>query len=962
MNCFDQYNLLKKEAYTNYWAKRILAQLGFAIKLSKVRNGLCKELIEAALDEVYAEYKEKGAIEKRVAQKVEMDLMPLSAEAKKHKVICAAHAHIDMNWMWGYQETVALTIDTFRTMLTLMKEYPDFTFSQSQASTYQIIEKYYPKMLEEIKQRIHEGRWEITASTWVETDKNMPSGESLSRHILYTKQYISKLFDVPEESMELDFEPDTFGHNINVPEILTEGKIKYYYHCRGYDGHNIYRWKSPSGSSVLVYREPTWYLGPIEYDMLSYVPEFCDEYKTNLSLKVYGVGDHGGGPTRRDVEMIRDMMNWPIQPTIEFGTFHQFFHELEKDADQFPVVDRELNCVFTGCYTTQTRIKMANRFSEDKLYDAETLSTMAYLDFGNENHVDSYGKAWKKTLFNQFHDIIPGSGVMDTREFAMGEFQKILSYANGNVNSAMSAIASSIDTSAIEVEYDPMSRSEGAGVGYYVTDHEPGKPGMSKYSFAQTERGNGKTRIFTLFNALQYDREEVSELTLWDWKGDLERIIITDSSGEEVPFKQVSRTEQYWQHSFVKLVILAKVPAVGYATYILKEKASTDLVKTMDQSPRVDHITDEDLVLENTKVKAVFSTINMKLISLTDKTSGKELVNKETPSCFFRYVVEDDVNGMTSWRVGRYTKIVDVNETCPVAIVDSKLTGIRQWIKYQMRIENSNIDATVVLNENSKTLEFVTSIDWHEVGRNKAAAGACVEYDGILDMHRVGDVTTGIPQIQFVAPFAFESNTYRYDIPFGTIDREALRMDVPANSFICALPNQGETSLMMVTDNKYGYRGADNTLTVNLIRSSFDPDRYPEYGVHNTRIGVAVCDNTENAGLIQCASEFCHPIYAISNTRHSGVAPMDYSFMKICGNAKVSAFKTTEAGDRAAIIRLYSTETAEETVKLTFAKPVCGAEYVDLTEKVVSDKTVIDEKSVIITVPAHAIRTIKVRF
>ena len=157
---------------------------------------------------------------------------------------------------------------------------------------------------------------------------------------------------------------------------------------------------------------------PVSYthlDMLSYVPEFCDEYKTNLSLKVYGVGDHGGGPTRRDVEMIRDMMNWPIQPTIEFGTFHQFFHELEKDADQFPVVDRELNCVFTGCYTTQTRIKMANRFSEDKLYDAETLSTMAYLDFGNENHVDSYGKAWKKTLFNQFHDIIPGSGVMDTR-------------------------------------------------------------------------------------------------------------------------------------------------------------------------------------------------------------------------------------------------------------------------------------------------------------------------------------------------------------------------------------------------------------------------------------------------------------------------------------------------------------------------------------------------------------------
>jgi alpha-mannosidase len=72
-----------------------------------------------------------------------------------------------------------------------MKEYQDFTFSQSQASVYRIIEQNAPYMISEIKQRIHEGRWELSASAWVECDKNMPNGESLSRHILYTKRYLS---------------------------------------------------------------------------------------------------------------------------------------------------------------------------------------------------------------------------------------------------------------------------------------------------------------------------------------------------------------------------------------------------------------------------------------------------------------------------------------------------------------------------------------------------------------------------------------------------------------------------------------------------------------------------------------------------------------------------------------------------------------------------------------------------
>jgi len=141
---------------------------------------------------------------KEAALAAEEALLPMSAAVKSYTLHCVAHAHIDMNWMWGFPETAAVTMDTFRTMLDLMKEYPQFTFSHSQASTYRIVEKHDPEMLAEIKARVKEGRWEVTASTWVEADKNMPNGESLARHALYTKRYLSDLLGVDPDDLSLD--------------------------------------------------------------------------------------------------------------------------------------------------------------------------------------------------------------------------------------------------------------------------------------------------------------------------------------------------------------------------------------------------------------------------------------------------------------------------------------------------------------------------------------------------------------------------------------------------------------------------------------------------------------------------------------------------------------------------------------------------------------------------------------
>ena len=245
---------------------RILSELEFALHVSEEQQGRYDEVLEQAIDFLLGKVEAQGVLTNQDCQEAEKILAPMAEEAKSYKLILAAHAHIDMNWMWSFNETVAATLATFRSMLNIMDQYPEFKYSQSQGAVYKIVEEYDPDMMEEIKKRIAEGRWEVTATAWVETDKNMPTGESLLRHIQYTKDYMEKVWGV--ERLDVDFSPDTFGHSANVPEIDRFGEVKYYYHCRGNGGKEIlYRYKAPSGKEVLAYKEPNWYNGAVTPQM-----------------------------------------------------------------------------------------------------------------------------------------------------------------------------------------------------------------------------------------------------------------------------------------------------------------------------------------------------------------------------------------------------------------------------------------------------------------------------------------------------------------------------------------------------------------------------------------------------------------------------------------------------------------------------------------------------------------------
>ena len=205
----------------------------------------------------------------------ETSLSPLGEAAKQYTVHCVGHGHIDMNWMWNWPETVATTNDTFTTVDRLMTEFPDFRYSQSQASVYQIMKDYLPELYEKIKQRIAEGRWEITANHWVEGDKNLASGEILCRHILYTKRFLKQEFGLPDDAVAIDWEPDTFGHAHTIPTILNKAGIRRYYLHRAGPGPMLFWWQGKDGSRVLVFDDRLrGYNGQINANIVKHLLEF----------------------------------------------------------------------------------------------------------------------------------------------------------------------------------------------------------------------------------------------------------------------------------------------------------------------------------------------------------------------------------------------------------------------------------------------------------------------------------------------------------------------------------------------------------------------------------------------------------------------------------------------------------------------------------------------------------------
>lgn len=332
---------------------------------------------------------------------------PMMAKYTGHMV---GHAHIDLQWLWEWQEGMVVSHDTFLQATRFMDEFPGFTFSQSSSWLYKTVEDAWPDLFKQIQAKVKKGQWELVGGRVCEGDTNMISPESHVRQFLYGQSYFKEKFG---KIATVGWEPDTFGHTAQMPQILKLSGCDYYYFCRAGKNKPLFWWEALDGTKVLAFEEPatgSWYNSDVSYKQFEEMLNFEKVTGSKDMLWVYGVGNHGGGPTREHLNETVKMMANKALPNVKFSTATQFFKALEKyDLSKIPTIKDELNPVFDGCYTTHSEVKQLNREAENWTTSAEAVAATASI-FGFKYPQAEFRRNWEDICYNHHHDTLPGSG------------------------------------------------------------------------------------------------------------------------------------------------------------------------------------------------------------------------------------------------------------------------------------------------------------------------------------------------------------------------------------------------------------------------------------------------------------------------------------------------------------------------------------------------------------------------
>jgi alpha-mannosidase len=373
-------------------------------------------------------------------------------------IVATGHAHIDVAWLWTLGQTRRKAGRTFHNVLRLMEQFPDYHFTQSQPQLYDYVRQDYPELLEAIKKRVAEGRWEPIGGMWVEADCNLSGAESLARQFLLGRSFFREHFG-PDADSPVLWLPDVFGYAWALPQLIKQAGLDYFMTIKiGWNQYNrlpydSFWWQGLDGSRVLVHFSTTPDLGPwvSTYNAMA-TPEQAlgtwanfqqKEFQQQL-LMIFGHGDGGGGPTREMLENIREMAAFPATPRMRQAHVGDFFRELEATSgDRLPTWNGELYLeLHRGTYTTQGRNKRANRKSEFLLHDAEFLATLAsLLDPSYAYPAARLRKAWELVCLNQFHDIIPGSSITPVYAEALEQYQEIFEIGSSARDVALEAVS-----------------------------------------------------------------------------------------------------------------------------------------------------------------------------------------------------------------------------------------------------------------------------------------------------------------------------------------------------------------------------------------------------------------------------------------------------------------------------------------------------------------------------------------
>lgn len=375
----------------------------------------------------------------------EDDALPGLADAKRYidevvyanddykgsgDVALLAHSHLDLAYYWRRVHAVQKNLRTVLIQLRLMDRYPEFTYTHTQAYTYETLEKYYPEVFAELKERVAQGRFEPVGAMYVEPDCNIPAAESLIRQCLYGQAYFREKFGKTIRNCWL---PDVFGNSWILPQILKKCGVDYFvsnkmstWNDTNRFPHNNFVWRGIDGSEVYACVPPTHF---ITWNMPSQIQENWEAYQDKntggQTLSMFGYGDGGSGCTEEMLELMRRFPKVSVMPKTEHVGAQAFLEKNLKDNPKLAKWDGELYLeMHRGTFTTKAKIKKENRRLEYKLREAEIISTLRALG-GEAYPAEKLKACWKKLLVNQFHDILPGSHIAPVYRDAMADYAEI---------------------------------------------------------------------------------------------------------------------------------------------------------------------------------------------------------------------------------------------------------------------------------------------------------------------------------------------------------------------------------------------------------------------------------------------------------------------------------------------------------------------------------------------------------
>ncbi|QQE65408.1 hypothetical protein GFS31_20960 [Leptolyngbya sp. BL0902] len=738
-------------------------------------------------------------------------LSPFTPWLKQRTVHCVGHAHLDLAWLWPVAETWDAAQRTFESVLKLQKDFPELTFTHSTPALFAWIEEHRPDLFAEMQTQVQAGRWAIDAGLWVEPDLNLPGGEALVRQILYGQRYCAEKFGTVSA---LAWLPDTFGFSWQLPQLLTQGGVRYFatQKLRWNDSnpfpHDLFVWQGLDGTPITAVTLP-----PIGTDIEApEIAQYAAQWEANTgfqdALWLPGVGDHGGGPTRDMLLKTRRWAKSPLFPTLTFGHAQPLLDSLLTTSTDvtppssplpippsptLPTWNDELYLeLHRGCYTTHGDQKQYNRRCEDILFQAELWSTIAHILTKCPYPKAELETAWKQVLFNQFHDILPGSSIPEVFADANETWQAALETGQRILAKGLETIAQAITL--------------------------PTAP-------------DAQALPVVLFNPLNWERDEVAKIPLPSAWADHQHWQALDSTGQELLTQwsgpqslSLSLLQAAKEAGAAKLALLAplsspeeglgvrakvlvtvsRIPSVGYRVIWLKP-ITADL-----PSPHSPLPTPSNWILENLHLRATLDAKTGEIASLIHKATGTETFSATGNQL---QAFKDAGQYWDAWNIAPDYQDHPLDGFCLELMQWAENGPCRQVIRVVKTFNQSTFVQDYVLDATSPHLMIRTTVDWQE--------------------------TQVLVKAAF--PLTVSADQATYEIPFGAIQRsthpqrpeERAKWEVPALRWadMSQRDEAGQSrGVSILTDYKHGFDATPNQLRLTLLKAPLWPDPTADRG------------------------------------------------------------------------------------------------------------------------------------